>query len=123
MTETEHTDADIVAIVRQIQARLDAAGWVRANALGEQATPDSRLWFITVYTHGEYTVETNYRDRGYGKPEGACRIRITPTLARNHPGLADVLATDLIDKAREIEDGTSILDVAWPPQHWAEFAR
>lgn len=99
--------------VRGIQADLTDAGWQVANSLGEQVSPDRVKWFVAVYTHGEYTVEASHRPRGYGKSEGVTRIRITPTMLQNHPGLGKVLAGELIDA-----DSTQ----AWPPTTWAKLS-
>ena len=120
---TVEGDERIKAAVRTMRDALADSGWVVVNSLGEQSTPDHRLWFVTVFTSGEYTVEASYRPKGFGKAEGVTRVRITPTLLRDRPALPDVLANELIDKAAEIADGTSILDVSWPPPHWLEFTR
>jgi hypothetical protein len=115
--------AVVVDQVKTIQRLLEGAGWVVANAVGEQKSPDGVVWFAAGYVYGEYTVTTSYRPRGAGPAEGQVRVRLTPTLVQAHPYIGRELAQDLIEKAAEAADKGSITDVAWPPERWAELAR
>lgn len=109
--------------VRAIQEKLERAGWVVINALGEQTSPDHVVWFSAGYVSGEYTVEAHYRPTGAGPAQEPTRVRITPPLVQAHPGLGARLAQDLIDIAAEAAHVGSIKDVAWPPENWKALAR
>lgn len=118
----------VVSEVQAIQSDLEAAGWQIANAVGEQVSPDRKVWFSAGYVFGEYTVTASYRPRGAGPAQGSTRVRLTPSLVQAHPGIGRTLARDLVstaEEARRLEatgKGT-IEDVLWPPAYWGDLAR
>lgn len=114
--------------VKTIQRLLEGAGWVVANAVGEQTSPDGVVWFSAGYAYGEYTVTASYRPRGAGPAEGVTRVRVTPALVQAHPNVGRRLAEDLITTADEAAHAKAsgrggIEDVAWPPAAWEDLAR
>lgn len=122
MTDTPDF-AMVVDQVKTMQRKLEGAGWVVANAVGEQMTPDGVIWFAASYVYGEYTATASYRPSGVGTAQGTTRVRITPRLVQTHPRIGVTLAQELIDAASEKDDRGSIEDIAWPPPTWAELAR
>lgn len=115
--------AAVVDQVKTIQRLLEGAGWKVANAVGEQISPDSILWFSSGYVYGEYTVTASYRPRGSGPAEGQTRVRLTPSLVQAYPNIGRELAQALIDKHLEVQETGSIAEVKWPPTSWGELAR
>lgn len=116
--------------VRTIRSELTEAGWIEANAVGEQKTPDGIVWFSSTYTSGEYTVVASYRPSGAGLAEGVTRIRITPQLLERYPDLAIRLSQDLVQVGWWVKDLANPKDAreyledpaSWPPQSWEAFA-
>ena len=120
----------VAAEVRSLREFLTTSGWIQANAVGELCTVDHRLWLTSVYVHGEYTVEASYRSRGYGRPEGVARVRLTPAMVRAHNKIGMGLAMGLVRMEGDLraamgrgEAADEYLATEWPPDVWGSYTR
>lgn len=120
MNDRDPGDVLIADQVKLIQQILLSRGWKPVNAVGELLDPTGKVWFTATFTHGEYTVETSYRPKGSGKPEGVTRVRITPAAVQAHPRVGRELGQDLADYA---EAGHKDLGKKWPPELWKTLTR
>lgn len=120
----DRNDLKLTNQVKTMREILERAGW-ETKSVYDLVTKDGVLWYTSTFTHGEYTVETSYRPRGYGRAEGATRVRITPALLLEYPNLGPDLANGLLDKQLELQTSSvgSIEDLAWPPPLWKDLAR
>lgn len=117
----ETTMQPVVEVVREMNRTLsEEHGWVKASPY-EISTPDARIWLGSTYVSGEYTVHASHREKGFGVARGNVRVRITPALLQHHPTLGVLLAADLADAQRVVdEDGFDAL--VWPPPVWSQLS-